>query len=74
MSLRGKEMGEPKIIEYLLMPDIAKRLGVSTQTVRQWIKKGRFPPPDAIIMYGTKLYLASTVDAFKRQREESDES
>lgn len=42
-------------------PDLCKMLGVGSQCVREWIKKGKLPKPDIDLSTRTKGWRLSTL-------------
>ncbi len=42
-------------------PDFTKKMGVTTNTVRRWIKEGKVPPPDIDLSLKTQGWLTSTL-------------
>ena len=51
----------------LTVDDVARLLGISKTTVREWVSKGALPPPRA---FGPKLvrWLESEIDDWMRSR------
>lgn len=56
---------------YLAAGGVAKRLGLSTNTVRRYVQKGMLPDPDVVLDDGTRRlrgWAAETIDAWQSQR------
>ncbi|WP_215891861.1 MerR family transcriptional regulator [Acidithiobacillus thiooxidans] len=51
--------------EYLHIADAAKKLGVSTDTLRRWEREGKILP-DRRTMGGWRLYSLETVEGIKK--------
>lgn len=48
----------------IIRADLAKALGgISSQTVRRYIKDGKIPPPDKVISTHAQYWRASTLQA-----------
>ena len=56
---------------YLAAGGVAKRLGLSTNTVRRYVQKGMLPDPDVVLDDGARRlrgWSAETIDAWQAQR------
>lgn len=56
---------------YLAPGGVAKRLGVSANTIRSYVQKGLMPPPDVVLDDGARHlrgWAAETIDAWQATR------
>ena len=53
-------------MKYLSIPKLANRLGVTSASVRDWIKRGYIEPPLALPVTGERVYPAHTADHIER--------
>lgn len=59
------------MIRYLSLTGVARRVGLSTATVKTYSDDGRMPPPDAVIGDGPRAkhgWLPATIDAWCQTR------
>lgn len=52
--------------ELLTYPEIAERLGISVNLLRQWVNRGKFPKPDAFSAKNAAAWYEETVDKWER--------
>jgi hypothetical protein len=52
---------------YITQPTIARRYGVSNDTVRRWRRSGKFPQPDIYLPNGWPAWTLKTVEGHERR-------
>lgn len=52
----------------LTVGDIASRYAVTRRTVRNWLSRGEFPPPDLRLNKRVIRWRQSSIEKFERQR------
>ena len=53
-------------MKYLTIPKLARRLGVTPASVRNWIALGYIQAPSALPVTGERVYPADTADRIER--------
>lgn len=58
-------------VEYLGLPGLAERAGITAKTARNYLEAGRLPDPDVVVVHGSQRvrgWLPETVDHWLANR------
>ena len=59
--------------EYIGMTEITHLLGVSEQTIRNWIAKSKLPSPAVVSARGWRLWNKNEIEQLAKERAEKKE-
>jgi DNA-binding transcriptional MerR regulator len=54
--------------EYIGMTEVTHLLGVSEQTIRNWITKSKLPPPAVVSAKGWRLWEKDDIERLAQER------